>query len=73
MKAYIAVTDHPYHTVTDAHGAYEIRDLPPGSYTVRIWHEELGTQERPVRIEAGTTATLDVAYGARAQAQEAPR
>ena len=46
MKAYIDVTDHPYHTVTDADGAYEIRDLPPASYTVRIWHEALGTLDR---------------------------
>ena len=62
MSAFIAVAEHPYHTVTDAEGAYEIRDLPPGTYTVRVWHEELGTQERPVTITAGETATLEVAY-----------
>ena len=65
MKAFVAVTDHPYHTVTDIDGAYEIRDIPPGRYTVRVWHEELGTQEQPVTIAAGATATLDVAYPAK--------
>ncbi len=64
MSAWIAVADHPYHTVTDAYGAYEIRDLPPGRYTARIWHEELGTLERPVVVEPGGTATLDVTYPA---------
>jgi hypothetical protein len=62
MKAFVAVADHPYHTVTDIDGAYEIRDLPPGRYTLRIWHEELGTREQPVTIAAGTTATADVSY-----------
>ena len=62
MKAFIAVSDHPYHTVTDAEGVYEIRGVPAGSYTVRLWHEELGTAEHQVVIEPGAVATLDVAY-----------
>jgi hypothetical protein len=62
MKAVIAVADHPYHTVTDAEGAYEIRDVPVGRYTVRVWHEELGGQERPVSIAPDATETLDVAF-----------
>ena len=31
MSAFVAVTDHPYHAVTDATGIYEIRDLPAGT------------------------------------------
>ena len=62
MTAFVAVADHPYHAVTDAYGTYEIRDLPTGHYTARVWHEELGTLERPVVIEAGKTAVLDVDY-----------
>jgi Carboxypeptidase regulatory-like domain len=70
MSAWIDVTDHPYHAVTDIYGAYEIRDLPPGSYTLRIWHEELGTLQRPVTIEGGKTTTVDVAYPASAAKQD---
>ena len=69
MSAFIAVTDHPYHTVTDAYGAYEIRDLPPGTYTLRVWHEELGTQEQPLTVAAGATATADAVYPAREESQ----
>jgi hypothetical protein len=72
MSAWVAVADHPYHTVTDAYGAYEIRDLPAGRYTVRVWHEELGTLERPTTIEPGATATLDVEYPAREAKKEVP-
>jgi hypothetical protein len=64
MRAFVDVTDHPYHTVTDMYGAYEIRDLPPGTYTVHIWHELLGTREERATIEPGQTATLDVTYPA---------
>jgi len=62
MSAFVVVAEHPYHTVTDAEGAYEIRGVPPGRYTVSVWHEELGTRETPVTIEAGGTTTADVAY-----------
>jgi hypothetical protein len=65
MSAFIDVADHPYHTVTDAYGAYEVRDVPPGTYTLRVWHEELGTREQPVTVEAGAAATADVTYPAR--------
>jgi hypothetical protein len=65
MSAFVVVTDHPYHTVTDAYGAYEIRDVPPGRYTLSVWHEELGTRDAPVTVEAARTATVDVAYPAK--------
>jgi hypothetical protein len=62
MSAFVDVADHPYHTVTDAYGAYEIRDVPPGTYTLRVWHEELGTREQPLTVKEGETATADVTY-----------
>jgi plastocyanin len=62
MNAYVVVADHPFQTVTDAYGEYQIDDLPPGSYTVRLWHEELGAQEHPVTIEPGGVATVDFTY-----------
>jgi hypothetical protein len=71
MLAWIVVADHPFHTVTDAYGAFELRDVPPGHYTVRVWHEELGTVERPVVVEPDATATVDVTFTA--PKGEAPR
>lgn len=62
MSAFVIVSEHPYHTVTDAYGAYEIRNVPPGRYTVSVWHEELGTRDAAVTIEAGGTTTADVVY-----------
>ena len=71
MSAFVVVADHPYHSVTDAYGAYEIRDLPAGRYAVHVWHEELGTLAEEVRIEAGGTAKADFTFAARPGEPEA--
>lgn len=59
MSAYIHVTEHPYHAVTDIYGEYEIRDVPPGTYRLKVWHESLGTEEKQVEVTSGSTARVD--------------
>jgi plastocyanin len=39
MSAVIAVLDTPWFAVSDATGVFEIRDVPPGNYTVHVFHE----------------------------------
>jgi len=39
MSAYILAADHPYYTVTDEDGNYTIKDIPPGTYRIKMWHE----------------------------------
>jgi hypothetical protein len=31
-------------------GAFEIRGVPPGTYTIEAWHEKLGTQTQTMTI-----------------------
>jgi hypothetical protein len=64
MSAVIAVATHPYHTVTDLYGAWEIRDVPPGRYKLRVWHEQLGVREQDVEVPDGGTALADTTYPA---------
>ena len=59
MSAYIVVSDHPYYAVTDVYGDYLINDIPPGSYRLKVWHETLGVQEKPVEVKAGGSHTVD--------------
>lgn len=59
MTAYIVVTDHPYHAVTDSYGEYLINDIPAGSYRLKVWHESLATEEKPVEAKAGATIKMD--------------
>ncbi len=59
MTAYVMVTEHPYHSVTDIFGEYEIRDVPPGTYRLKIWHESLGTKVKEVHVKGGEIIKAD--------------
>ena len=41
-----------------------VRDqgLPPGTYTVEVWHETLGTQSQSVTVDGKTPAALTVVF-----------
>jgi hypothetical protein len=39
MNAEILVVPHPYYTVTDESGKFELTDVPPGQYQIVAWHE----------------------------------
>lgn len=55
MEAYIVVTPNSYFAVTGNDGAFEIKDVPPGKYTLRLWHEELGEEFRKIEIGKNVT------------------
>lgn len=59
MSAYVVITEHPYHAVTDMYGDYDIRDVPPGVYKLRVWHETLGAEERRVEVKAAGISQAD--------------
>jgi plastocyanin len=50
MNAYAGVLTHPYYSVTGDEGAFEIKDLPAGEYTIEAWHEQYGTQMQKVTV-----------------------
>lgn len=56
MNAYIGVVEHPFFAVSDDKGAFEIKDLPAGEYTVEAWHEKLGTKTAKVTVTDKGTA-----------------
>jgi hypothetical protein len=63
MNGWIYVFDHPFFAVTDETGAFTIKDVPPGEYTVELWHEPADGQGAGVR----STAKVKVADGAPAR------
>ena len=42
MSAHILVLDHPYMTVSNSDGKFEIPKLPYGPHELRVWHELKG-------------------------------
>ena len=62
MKGYIAVFKHPYFSVTDKNGSFELKDVPPGTYTITAWQEKLGAQTQKVTVGASEAKTVDFAF-----------
>ncbi len=62
MKGYIAVFKHPFFAVTDKNGSFDLKNLPPGNYTITAWQEKLGTQTQKVTIAAGESKTVDFTF-----------
>ncbi|MDR4509719.1 MAG: hypothetical protein MRJ65_16055 [Candidatus Brocadiaceae bacterium] len=60
--AWIVVQDNPYFDVTDRNGYFEICDIPAGSYTFQVWHEELGNLEKEVTIDSNKITTIEFVY-----------
>ncbi len=60
MNSFVGVVAHPFYAVTGADGAFELKGLPPGTYTVEAWHEKFGTKTTSVTI--GAKESKDVAF-----------
>ena len=64
MQAFVNVASNPFFAVSDENGHFDIRGLPPGTYTLVAVHEELGQQETQVTIQSKQTSAADFTFGA---------
>jgi hypothetical protein len=58
----VVVADHPFYAVTGEQGDFLLENVPPGRYTLQVWHESLGTVQRDVAVN-GSVATITVEMG----------
>jgi len=59
MKSYIAVVNNPFFAVTSKDGSFEIKGVPPGTYTVTAWQEKYGAVDQQVTIGPKESKTVD--------------
>ena len=65
MNAYANIVPHPFFAVTREDGNFEIKGLPAGTYTIELWHEQLGTQTQSVMVDGQTPAKMTATFKAK--------
>ena len=62
MRAYVAVFRHPWFAVTGPDGTFELKNLPPGNYTVEAWHEKYGKVSEKITVAANASKSVDFSF-----------
>ena len=64
MAAWVGVTTHPFFAITGADGTFELKGVPPGTYTVEAWHEKFGTRTTQVTVGPSQAQTASFTFTA---------
>jgi len=59
MSATILVLDNPMFVQPNDEGLFEMKNIPPGQYTINAWHERLNSAPKQVTIRSGETLTVN--------------
>ncbi|MEW6213226.1 MAG: hypothetical protein AB1631_33325 [Acidobacteriota bacterium] len=62
MKASVGVLAHPCFAVSAKDGAYTIKNVPPGKYTLIAWHETMGEQKMEITVAASEKKAQDFTF-----------
>jgi len=64
MKMYIGVVKSPFFAVTGKDGKFELKGLPPGTYTIAAVQEKYGEQDQTVTVGPKDSKTVDFSFKA---------
>ncbi|HVF54811.1 MAG TPA: carboxypeptidase regulatory-like domain-containing protein [Pyrinomonadaceae bacterium] len=70
MRSWVGVVSHPFFAVSDQAGKFEIKGLPPGTYTLVAWHEKF-KQEQTQSITVGAKEGKEANFTFAAEAMAA--
>lgn len=59
MSAFIVVSQNPLFAKVDDKGNYSIENVPPGTYTLKAWHEKAKAESKEVKVSEGSNARVD--------------
>lgn len=60
MEARLLVLKDPYFATTAAGGQYQVREVPPGRYFLRVWRARSSTSADPLELSLAGDLTLDL-------------
>jgi hypothetical protein len=62
MASYWGVLEHPFFSVSDEKGNFEINDLPAGDYEIVAWQEKLGEQTIKIKVGEKDAKAVDFTF-----------
>lgn len=54
------VFDHPFFTIPELDGAFELPNVPAGDYVLVDWHERVGERTATVHVERGKSTAVSL-------------
>lgn len=60
MIAYIVVVPTTFFARTGRDGTFQLTNVPPGTYTLKVWNERKRADSVQVTVTAGGTATVEI-------------
>ena len=58
MRSAIVVLENPFHAVVAGDGSFELAEVPPGEYTLVVWHADHEVVETPITVSEGGVTSL---------------
>ncbi|HVO31511.1 MAG TPA: carboxypeptidase regulatory-like domain-containing protein [bacterium] len=61
-SAWVIATSAPFAAVTDSTGRFRFRNVPPGKWTLNVWHERLGEKTIDVDVPSGEVVEETIGF-----------
>ena len=61
MEGFVVAVPTPYYAVTKADGSYDIKGVPDGQFTVKVWHPKLKGTQKAVKVAGNTQLDFEIA------------
>ncbi len=58
-EAYVVVLQNPHFALTDGDGKYAIKDVAPGDYRLKAWHNRLKSVSQEIQVAGAGAVTAD--------------
>ncbi len=60
MSGFVVVRDNAWYAQPGADGSFTIPNVPPGTYTLKAWHERGGETSQDITVPAGGLANVEL-------------